>query len=51
MVAGKTVALRMNFIAHFNADKKIDRYTTYYDRSVIIKTMGKNMLEEIKVKK
>ncbi len=51
MVAGKPVALRMNFIAHFNADKKIDRYTTYYDRSAIIKTMGKNMLEEIKVKK
>ena len=51
MVAGKPVALRMNFITHFNADKKIDRYTTYYDRGVIIKAMGKNMLEEIKVKK
>ena len=51
VVAGKPVALRMNFITHFNADKKIDRYTTYYDRSVIIKAMGKNMLEEIKIKK
>lgn len=44
--AGKPVALRMNFVAHFNADKKIDRYTTYYDRNVIIKGTGKNMLEK-----
>ena len=49
--AGKPVLLRMNFIAHFNADKKIDRYTTYYDRSVIIKATGKNMIEELKAKK
>lgn len=49
--AGKPVTLRMNFITHFNADKKIDRYITYYDRSVIIKAMGKNMLEEMKAKK
>ncbi len=48
---GKPVALRMNFVAHFNADKKIDRYNTYYDRSVIIKASGKNILEEIKPKK
>jgi ketosteroid isomerase-like protein len=49
--AGKPVAVRMNFIAHFNADKKIDRYITYYDRSVIIKATGKNVLEEMKAKK
>ena len=48
---GKAVSLRMNFITHFNAEKKIDRYTTYYDRSVIIKATGKNMLEELKTKK
>ena len=45
---GKTIAIRMNFVAHFNADKKIDRYNTYYDRSIIIKASGKNILEEIK---
>jgi ketosteroid isomerase-like protein len=49
--AGKPVALRMNFAIHFNADKKIDRYITYYDRSVIIKATGKNILEEMKAKK
>ena len=49
--AGKPVALRMNFAIHFNADKKIDRYITYYDRSVIIKATGKNILEEMKQKK
>ncbi|MEO9033715.1 MAG: hypothetical protein ABI285_10775 [Ginsengibacter sp.] len=48
---GKTIAIRMNFVAHFNADKKIDRYNTYYDRSIIIKASGKNILEEIKLKK
>ena len=42
---GKPVALRMNFSVHFNAEKKIDRYTTYYDRSVIIKGTGMNILE------
>lgn len=47
---GKPVSLRMNFAIHFNADKKIDRYTTYYDRSVIIKATGKNILEEMKAK-
>ncbi len=45
---GKPVALRMNFSVHFNADKMIDRYSTYYDRSVIIKATGKNILEETK---
>ena len=42
--AGKPVDLRMNFVAHFNKDKKIDRYTTYYDRSIVIKTTGTNIL-------
>ena len=49
--AGKPVAVRMNFAIHFNADKKIDRYITYYDRSVIINATGKNILEEMKQKK
>jgi len=48
---GNPVALRMNFSLHFNADKKIDRYTTYYDRTPIIKAMGgKSILEEMKIK-
>lgn len=47
MVYGKnTVSLRMNFITHFNAEKKIDRYITYYDRSAIIKAAGANVLEK-----
>lgn len=32
---GRPVGIRMNFITHFNADKKIDRYITYYDRNVL----------------
>ena len=43
---GNNVGLRMNFVTHFNADKKIDRYVTYYDRTPIIKAMGKNLLEK-----
>lgn len=39
------------FSIHFNADKKIDRYVTYYDRGVIIKATGKNILEETKAAK
>lgn len=38
--------LRMNFVTHFNADKKIDRYITTYDRTVIIKAMGKDILQK-----
>ena len=41
-----STALRMNFIAHFNADKKIDSYVTYYDRTPIIKAMGKDALKK-----
>jgi hypothetical protein len=47
---GIPVALRMNFAVHFNEEKKIDRYVTYYDRSVIIKATGKNILDESKAK-
>jgi hypothetical protein len=43
---GKPVSLRMNMATHFNADKKIDRYYTYYDRSLIIKAMGRDILEK-----
>jgi hypothetical protein len=39
-------SLRMNFNTHFNADKKIDRYIAYYDRTVIIKAMGKDILQK-----
>ena len=47
MIFGRnSVGLRMNFVTHFNADKKIDRYVTYYDRTPIIKAMGKNLLEK-----
>ena len=50
--AGKAVSVRMNFAVHFNADKKIDRYTTYYDRTPIVKAMGgRSILEEMKIKK
>jgi len=50
-INGKSVGLRMNFSTHFNADKKIDRYATYYDRTVIVKALGRNLLEEGKAKK
>ena len=43
---GKSVSIRMNFITHFNAGKKIDRYITYYDRTLLIKAIGKNLLEK-----
>ncbi len=51
VIKGTPVKLRMNFSIHFNADKKIDRYATYYDRTPIVKAMGgKSILEEMKVK-
>lgn len=43
---GKPIGIRMNFITHFNNDKKIDRYITYYDRNILIKTTGKDVLEK-----
>jgi hypothetical protein len=45
-INGSPVRLRMNFSAHFNKDKKIDRYYTYYDRTKIVQAMGKNILEK-----
>jgi hypothetical protein len=42
---GTPVKLRMNFTAHFNKNKLIDRYYTYYDRTEIVSAMGKNVLE------
>jgi ketosteroid isomerase-like protein len=45
-INGSPVRLRMNFTAHFNKDKKIDRYFTYYDRTKIVQAMGKNILEK-----
>jgi hypothetical protein len=41
---GTDVSLRMNMDLHFNADKKIDRIWSYYDRSGIIKAMGLDIL-------
>jgi ketosteroid isomerase-like protein len=45
-INGSSVRLRMNFAAHFNNEKKIDRYNTYYDRSKIVQAMGSNILEK-----
>lgn len=42
--SGTIVNLRMNFTVHFNDQKKIDRYYSYYDRSLIINAMGTNIL-------
>lgn len=50
MIKGKPLALRMNYVTHFNADKKIDRYVTYYDRTALVKAIGKNVLDEAKQK-
>lgn len=50
IINGKPVSIRMNFSVHFNADKKIDRYYGYYDRSAIIQASGKNALDELKKK-
>ena len=38
---GKPVGLRMNFSVHFNANKLIDHYASYYDRNVIIEATKK----------
>lgn len=48
---GNPVAIRMNFSVHFNANKEIDRYSTYYDRSPIVKAMGgESLLDALKTK-
>lgn len=41
-----TTNVRMNFATHFNDEKKIDRYYTYYDRSPIIEAAQMNILTE-----
>jgi ketosteroid isomerase-like protein len=46
VINGQTVGIRMNFSTHFNADKKIDRYAGYYDRTLIVKALGRNLLAE-----
>lgn len=47
-INGTPLKLRMNFSVHFNKNKLIDRYYTYYDRTQIVATMGKNVLENKK---
>jgi hypothetical protein len=47
-ISGTPVKLRMNFSVHFNKDKLIDRYYTYYDRTQIVATMGKDLLKNKK---
>ena len=47
-INGSPLRLRMNVTAHFNKDKKIDRYYTYYDRTKIVQAQGKNILENKK---
>jgi hypothetical protein len=47
-INGTPVKLRMNFSVHFNKNKLIDRYYTYYDRTQIVAIMGKNVLEKKK---
>ncbi len=47
-INGTPVKVRMNFSAHFNKDKLIDRYYTYYDRTQIVATMGKDLLKNKK---
>jgi hypothetical protein len=47
-INGTQVKLRMNYSAHFNKDKKIDRYYTYYDRTKIVQAMGSNILDKKK---
>ncbi len=44
--SGATVNLRMNVAIHFNSEKLIDRFYTYYDRTKIIAATGTNILAE-----
>jgi hypothetical protein len=39
-------SVRMNMSLGFNADKKINKITAYYDRTPILKVVGKNQLEK-----
>lgn len=51
VINDQSVGIRMNFSTHFNADKKIDRYTGYYDRTPVVKALGRNLLDEGKAGK
>lgn len=51
VINDQLVGIRMNFSTHFNADKKIDRYAGYYDRTPIVKALGRNLLDEGKTRK
>lgn len=42
----ESVELRMNWGMHFNADKKIDKIYTYYDRTPIIEAAKRNFLTQ-----
>lgn len=47
MTYGKEVVnIRMNWAMHYNADKKIDRIYTYYDRTPIIAAAKRNILSQ-----
>lgn len=50
-IKGKTLSIRMNYSIHFNNDKKIDRYYSYYDRTKIIQLSGQNVLDSAMNKK
>jgi hypothetical protein len=43
-------SVRMNMSLQFNADKKINKITAYYDRTPILKVVGKNQLEKSQAK-
>ncbi|MFT4668160.1 MAG: ketosteroid isomerase-like protein [Candidatus Endobugula sp.] len=42
---GTPVSVRMHYAAHFNDDKLIDKYYTYYDRTPIVNTVNANILK------
>lgn len=42
----EVVSIRMNWGMHFNADRKIDRIYTYYDRTPLIAAAKKNFLKK-----
>ncbi len=43
-------SVRMNMSLSFNADKKINKITAYFDRTPIVKAAGKNQLEKSQAK-
>jgi hypothetical protein len=42
---GATVKIRMNVVMYFDADKRIKRFFTYYDRTGILEATGTNVLK------